>query len=174
MTETHITNPSETAEMAASMLHRLDGESKKGVYLSFRVTNFSIRESIQLTKVDERTVRRWREDDESFAFMDGEGLTDLRKQFANEYLDMQFTRNFQLVLQKDFKVLYQDAVAPGTLTTGEERYLEKIRQHYTPQSLAMVKQMLAGGDIEKPFDFTALSMKIQLERVTEKIEITRG
>ena len=162
---------SDTEEIAASMLPMLTGdgaEAKRGEYLSKRVCNFSVRESCQLAKVSEKSVRRWRQADPHFLHLDTEGMTDLRKQLSTELIDMEFTRNFHLVLQKDFKILYKDATEQ-VLTENEHDYLMKIRQHYTPQSLAMVKQLLGGGTVEAPFDFTKLTMTIK----REQIEITQ-
>lgn len=157
-------NPADIVEMAKSTLPDFSDE-KKANYLSYRVTNFSTRESCQLAHVSEKQVRRWREASPEFKRLDTDGLTEMRKQFATQYLDIQFTRNFQLVLQKDFRVLYKDATVGG-LTKDETDYLGKIRQHYTPQSLAMVKQLLSGGTVEQPFDFTKLTMEIKREQIT--------
>ena len=98
-------------------------------------------------------------------------MSDLRKKLSTEYIDMEFTRNFHLVLQKDFRVLFKDAT-DETLNDDEKGYLLKIRQHYTPQSLAMVKQLLGGGNIEKPFDFTKLTLTIKKEQTTIIQEIS--
>lgn len=160
--------PAETTTIAKAMIPLFGDDGKKADYLSYRVSYFSFRESCELGKVSEKQVRRWRQSDEQFNYLDTEGLTELRKQFSNEYLDMQYTRNFQLMLQKDFKVLYKDAIGKE-LNDTESKYLEKIRQHYTPQSLAMVKQLLGGGTVEQPFDFTKLTMTIK----REQIEITQ-
>ena len=163
---------SEIEEIASSMLPMLvdDGfgatpESKRADYLSKRVSNFSVREACQLANVSEKSVRRWRESDPTFNHLDTDGITELRKKFATELLDMQFTRNFHLILQKDFKVLYKDAIEPEHMTQGDTEYLNKIRQHYTPQSLAMIKQILGGGSVEKPFDFTKLTLSIKREQI---------
>jgi len=160
--------PTEIEGIALSMVPHFADDGKKAHYLSYRLANFSFRESCTLGEVSEKQVRRWREADENFKYLDTEGLTELRKQMAAEYLDMQFTRNFHLVLQKDFRILYKDAtVSVGEpLTEAEEKYLEKIRQHYTPQSLAMVKQLLGGGTTDQPFDFTKLTMEIKREQIT--------
>lgn len=167
----------ETEEMAKSMLPMLvsDGfgettEAKRADYLSKRVCNFSVRESCKLANVTEKSVRRWRIADPHFLHLDTEGMTDLRKQLSTSLIDMQFTRNFHLVLQKDFRVLYKDAT-DQQLAPSEVEYLMKIRQHYTPQSLAMVKQLLGGGNIKEPFDFTKLTFIIKREQVKEQIEI---
>lgn len=169
--------PPETVSIANSLVPTFADDGKKAHYLSYRIANFSFRESCELGKVSEKQVRRWRAADENFNHLDTEGLTELRKQMANEYLDMQFTRNFHLILQKDFRVLYKDATQDVTkvpLTESEDKYLDKIRQHYTPQSLAMVKQLLGGGTVEQPFNFTELSFKIKRESLeitqTRKIE----
>ena len=160
----------ETEEMAISTLPFFH-DGKKSEYLAKRICNFSMREACQLAEVSEKSVRRWREADPTFNQLDTEGMTDLRKKFANEFVDLEFTRNFHLVLQKDFKILYKDATDSKNLTEDDKEYLLKIRQHYTPQALAMVKQILGGGDPKQPFDFTKLTMTIKRER--EQIEITQ-
>ena len=109
----------ELEQIASSMLPKLmdDGfgatpESKRADYLSKRICNFSVRESCQLANVSEKSVRRWREADPEFNRLDTEGMTNLRKVLSTQLLDIQFTRNMYLVLQKDFRVLYKDAVEP--------------------------------------------------------------
>ena len=178
MTETHLT---ETESIAQSFVPTLSDDNKKATYLSYLIANLAHREACQLTPVSEKQVKRWKDGDENFLHICTAGLQELRKEFASSFIDMQFTRNFHLVLQKDFRVLYRDAVLsqilaegkkPTTsqmLTENEVKYMEKIRQHYTPQSLAMVKQLLGGGTIEQPFDFTKLTMTIK----REQIEITQ-
>ena len=168
----------ETESIAQSFIPTFSDDNKKATYLSYLIANFAHREACQLTPVSEKQVRRWKEADPNFLHICTEGLQDLRKEFASTFIDMQFTRNFHLVLQKDFRVLYKDAVlsqiiADGRtptesqkLTENEVRYLEKIRQHYTPQSLAMVKQLLGGGTVDQPFDFTRLTMEIKREQIT--------
>ena len=166
----------ETEEMAHSLLPMIQGDGgtgKRADYLSKRVANFSMRESCKLSKVTEKSVHRWREADAHFNYLDTEGLSELRKSLGAELLNMEFTRNFHLVLEKDFKILYKDAVG-GALTEDEKTYLLKIRQHYTPQSLAMVKQLLGGGTVEQPFNFTDFVFTMKREKITEQIQIRQG
>ena len=158
----------ETEAIAQAIIPYFTDGGKKAEYLGFRVANFTVRESCELGNVTEKQVRRWREADEQFMYLDQEGLSELRKTMASESINMQFTRNFHLILQKDFKVLYKDAMIENggpKLTEDETKYLDKIRMHYTPQSLAMVKQLLGGGTTDKPFDFTKLTMTIRREQV---------
>ena len=163
-----MVNDTETKALAESFLPRYD-DGKKATYMAYKVANFSTREACELTPVSERMVRKWRADDPGFAFIDGEGLTEIRKQFAGEYLDMQFARNFHLVLQKDFKILYKSMVNEKSLTDREHAYLIKVRSHYTPQALAMIKQILGGGNIQEPFNFTKLTLSIKREQETLEI-----
>ena len=166
MTETNLT---ETENIAQSFIPTFSDDNKKATYLSYLIANFAHREACKLTPVSEKQVHRWKDADQNFLHICTDGLQALRKEFASTFIDMQFTRNFHLVLQKDFRVLYKDAVGEVPLTDNEYKYLEKIRQHYTPQSLAMVKQLLGGGTVDQPFDFTKLTMKIKVEQ----IEITQ-
>ena len=158
----------ETEQVAESMLPMLIGDgfsTKRAEYLSKRVCNFTVRESCELAKVSEKQVRRWREADETFHRLDTEGMTELRKEFSTKLLDMQFTRNFHLFLERDFKILYKDAI--GKLLTEEElEYLHKIRQHYSPQSLAAIKQLLGGApDDQSPDWFTKLTLTVKREQI---------
>lgn len=156
---------SEALDLARSALPMFEEEdTKKSLYLSYRLSNFSRFQSVELSSIHRKTLARWTEADPNFAYIDGEGIGEMRKQLANEFLDMQFTRNFHLVLQKDFKILYKDAINQQ-LSPNESEYLNKIRQHYTPQSLAMMKQLLGGGTVEQPFDFTKLTISIRREQI---------
>jgi len=163
MTETALT---ETESLAQAFIPTFSDDGKKATYLSYLIANFAHREACQLTPVSEKQVRRWKEADPNFSEICGPKLPELRKEFASQFIDMQFTRNFHLVLQKDFRVLLKDAMGKKPLTENEVKYLEKIRQHYTPQSLAMVKQLLGGGTVDAPFDFTKLTMEIKREQIT--------
>ena len=159
---------SDTISTLSAGLQLFSGEEmtdKKAAYLSYRISNFSSRESEKLANVSRKQVMRWRESDPQFRHLEGEGLPGLRDSMSNKLLDMQFTRNFRLVMEKDFRVMYKDATGEP-MTASELRYMEKIRQHYTPQSLAAVRQILNGGTIEQPFDFTKLVMEIKREQIT--------
>lgn len=163
---------SETENIAESMLPYLMGDgigdttdNKRASYVAKRICGFTVRESCKMAGLCEKTIRRWREADETFARMDTEGLTELRKQLASNIIDMQFTRNFHMFLEKDFKVLYKDATEPSKLTDDDKKYLNRIRQYYTPQALAMVKQILGGGTVEEPFNFSKMVLRVEREKI---------
>ena len=57
------------------------------------------------------------------------------------------------------------AVSATDLTEKEQQYLLVIRKFYTPQQLAMVKQLIGGsGDRGEPFDFTKTVLEIRLSK----------
>ncbi|MFA5384154.1 MAG: hypothetical protein WC364_05745 [Eubacteriales bacterium] len=163
-----MSNAVDAINIIAAAIPAFDGDEmshKKALYLSYRISNFTSRESEKLANVSHKQVTRWRQSDPQFLELDGTGLTNLRKTMSNEFLDMQFTRNFRLIMEKDFQVLYKDATNEP-LTLSEMNYLAKIRQHYTPQSLAVVKQLLSGGTVDAPFDFTKLTLEVRREQIT--------
>jgi len=153
-----------TEGMANSLVPFYNDGTKKSTYLSYLVSGFSLREACKLAKVHERTIRNWRESDPEFIQIEEECKTGLRKRLANELIDFEYTRNFRLVLAKDFLVLFKDATGKY-LTESEEKYLAMIRKFYTPQQFAMVKQLLGGnGDSKEAFDFTKTVLTIRLEK----------
>jgi len=161
--------PTKTEGIAQSLTpYYVDGgrrdSGKKLRYLSYIICNFSVREAAKLAKVTERMIRYWREQDPNFAEIEQQGFTDLRKQLSKEFIDIEYTRNFRLFLAKDFNVLYKDA-AGGLLTDREQQYLLQIRKFYTPQQLAMIKEIIGGGDgATEAFDFTRTVLTIRLEK----------
>ncbi len=167
------TSITETEAIATNVLpydETIREENKKAAYLAKRICGFTIRESVKLTGIHERTLRYWRETDPKFVQLDGAGMIQLRQTLAAQYLDIEFSRNLHLVLERDFKVLWK-MVEGEELSKFEQDYVLKLRSHYTPQSLAMVKQLLAGGTVEQPFDFTKLTLTIRRE--SEQITVER-
>jgi hypothetical protein len=162
--------PTETENMVRATLPYSE-DSKKSKYLSYRLMNFTPRESMKLAKVASRTRDYWIEKDPMFVELDNEGLTDRRKQLAAEYLNIEFTRNFRMVLEKDFQVLYKALTDDLNMSKNDTEYLMRLRGHYTPQHLAMIKSLMG----EKPkedsgFDFTKMVISMKMERESVTIE----
>jgi hypothetical protein len=154
-----------TEGIAQSLIPYYTDGGKKARYLSYLVAGFSVMESVQLSKIHLKSVKRWREEDPNFKVIEDKTTSELREQLSNQLIDIEFTRNFRLVLAKDFQVLFKDAVGQ-LLTEKEQQYIMLIRKFYTPQQLAMIKQ-LVGGDGEtadKAFDFTRTVLTIRLEK----------
>jgi len=152
------------------MLPYYPDETRKSTYLSFRAVGFTYREAINLAGISDRTVKRWREADAEFARIDTTGLMELKKQMGAEYLNIEFSRNFRLALEKDFQVLTKSVQFPEKLTDRENQYLLKIRAFYTPQQYAIIQQ-LVGEAAQTGFDFTKMVFEIRREK--EEMIITK-
>ena len=158
----------DTESIIQAIIPYVDGRDAvaqhKSQYLSFRACGFSVRESIHLSDTSERSLRRWREDDEEFRKADGENLPELRRQAKHEILDIEYTRNFRLVLIKDHDVFRKSIEAPNEMSPEEHSYLIKARQHYTPQQLAIIHQLQASeagtGQDSGPFSFSQFLIMI--------------
>jgi len=137
-------------------------DSRKGKYLSYRACGFTIRESIRLVNVSERTLRRWRDADPEFAKIDLEGMGELRAKLGDHYIELEFRRNFRLILGQDYEI-FNKAVEGQPLTDKEHAYLLKARGHYTPQQLETIERLIGeGGD--EGFDFTKFVLSLHGER----------
>jgi len=159
------TNITPTEGICQSLIPYYTDGGKKARYLSYLVAGFSIMEAVALAKCHLKSVMRWRESDPTFKEIEEKSKGELREQLSNQIIDIEFTRNFRLVLAKDFQILFKDA-ADKVLTEKEQQYLMLIRKFYTPQQLTMIKQ-LVGGSVEsskEAFDFTRTILTIRLEK----------
>lgn len=158
-----------TEGIAQSLIpYYMDG-GKKARYLSYLIAGFSVMEAVKLAKIHLKSVMRWRESDEKFKELE-ESTPKLRQQLSDQLIDIEFTRNFRLVLAKDFEILFKDATGQP-ITDKEQQYLLVIRKFYTPQQLVMIKQLVSGeGGREEPFDFTRTVLEIRLSREEKSIK----
>lgn len=162
------TGLTKTEGMIQSLIpHYLEGD-RKAAFLGYLVAGFSKAEATKLTKIHKKTLTRWYQGDPDFVkFLDQ--IPEVREKLSNQILDLEYTRNFKLVLSKDFQVLYKDAIKdqPGgkPLTPQEEEYLQHIRKFYTPQHLLMLRQLLTGDNKSgEAFDFTRTVLEIRLSK----------
>ena len=156
---------SEVENIAQNLLP-LPQDSNKYKYLVHRISGLSMREACELVGCTDKHVHNWRRDEE-FRKLDGLGMTELRQQLSDQYTNIEFTRNFHLVLQKDFDVLLKSV--NGELTKEEEKYLLKLRAYYTPQHLLAMKQLVGEVAKDDGFDFTKEVFAMRLTR--ESIEV---
>ena len=165
------TTPTSIAEALYPEPGELSETPKKVRYIYYRVAFFSVREALKLAKVSEKTLYAWRKDDAEFDLADRADWTEKRQLLANQYLNVEFTRNFHLVLTKDFDVLFKAATGE-TLNELEHEYLLKIRSHYTPQHLALIKQL--AGEIDKGPEFSFTNLTLTIKREREELTISGG
>jgi len=156
--------PTTTEDMALSLVPFYMDGGKQARYLSYLVASFSITESCKLAKVHLGSVKRWRREDPKFKVLEDKAVGELREQLSKNIIDMEFTRNFRLILAKDFAILFKDA-QDVVLTEKEQQYLLLIRKFYTPQQFAMVKQIVGGdGPTGEAFDFTKVVLEMRLTK----------
>ena len=159
---TEIENPTEN--IAQALLPYYTEGDKKSDYLKYIIAGFSKMEAVKLTGVHLKTVHRWEEDPVFMALLE-KSRSEFRDELANKLVDIEFTRNFTLTLQKDFKVMFKDAIGEE-LTDTEAKYLVAIRKFYTPQQYAMVKQLTTKNGDGAAFDFTKTVLEIRLSKET--------
>jgi len=154
--------------IAEASIHQFDNP-KKTRYISLRACGFTITEAQKLVGITMRTRFRWRDDDVRFRVAD-DNAGDLKKEFGNRYIELEFRRNMRLVLEIDFQVLSKVAENPNaTLSTREQQWLNRLRQHYTPQQLEAMAIALGESGDGKDFDFTKFIMG--LARGADKLVI---
>jgi hypothetical protein len=172
---TMVTQESNTQQVVEGIIPYFSFDDKKTKYLSYRATGFTIREARKLTGLKwDRTIRDWRKADPLFAYWDGEGLLRLQEEVGDRFLLSEFSRNFRLVLEKDYRVIHRSMTAEnegGQLSDQDEAYLLKIRSFYTPQQLQAIKQVLtkqAGGDEDFDFNTFVKNMQVNIHYGSEK------
>jgi hypothetical protein len=70
-------------------------------------------------------------------------VPEIRKELSKEYIELDFFRNFRLVLEKDYRILDR-AIRDEVLTKQQHEYLLKLRTAYTPQQLQILEQVVRG------------------------------
>jgi hypothetical protein len=166
---------SDTAQVAQALMPYLTGgditAERKARYLSFRACGFTITEALELSNTGRTTRNRYLAEDEEFRKADSTGLPALRKKVHSELLNLEFIRNYRMILLKDYKVIKKSILKPDTMTAAENTYLNKARQHYTPQQLAILEQLFAPGeddDAGMPKSYSDFIFRI---RQTKELEI---
>jgi len=149
-------------------------DDAKARYLGLRASGFTIREALRLMGYAHSTLSKWRLDME-FVQLE-ERLPEFRQQLSMEYANLEFVRNYRLVLEKDFRVLNRSLETKLPMTDQEQAYLLKMRSHYTPQQLQVIEALLGveSSDDGKPMDFTEIVLSVAKlkERVEEKVTIS--
>ena len=168
-----VVDPKNTEGIAQSLVpfyvKSYHESNKKAKYLSYLVAHFSTLEACKLAGVHHTTVMRWRENDPQFLALEKKCATERALRMSQEMLDIEFTRNFKLILERDFTILLKDAEGQ-VLSEKEHQYLMLIRKFYTPQQLAIIKQLASGVEGDKPFDFTKTVLEMRITREARSVK----
>jgi len=148
-------------------------------YLGLRASGFTIREALRLVCKAKSTLSFWRLNSE---FVDLESrLPEFKKELALEYANLEFLRNYRLVLEKDYRVL-QKSIHPDKdddgnsipLTSQDQAYLIRMRSHYTPQQLQIIETLIQAQTGDKGFNFTEFIITASKIEQRFRIEAKRG
>jgi len=162
--------PNQPEQIAKSILP-YNSDDARARYLGLRSSGFAIREALRLIGKAQSTLSFWRKDPEFVSLEDR--IPEFRHALAMEYANLEFLRNYRLILEKDYRVIKRSLDKGEQLTDQEQSYLLKLRSHYTPQQLQIIEALVTGEATlpgEKEFNFTDLV--IRASRVREDVEIT--
>lgn len=148
-------------------------------YLGLRASGFTIREALRLVGKAHSTLSFWRQNDD---FVDLEQrLPEFKKELALEYANLEFLRNYRLVLEKDYRIL-KSSLNPDKDTEGkpipmptqDQAYLLKMRTHYTPQQLQIIETLIRAETAGTGFDFTQFILTASKIEQRVSLEVKRG
>ena len=175
-------SPDESIAQSIVPYNRDDDRAR---YLGLRSSGFSIREALKLIGRAASTLSLWRHNEE-FANLESR-IPEFRKDLALEYVNLEFCRNFRLVMEKDYRVLHQslhpnkdDEGKSIPMSSQDQAYLIKMRAYYTPQQLQIMEALGAGEADGVGFNFTSIIMeatktvqriKVEGKRVDELPEV---
>lgn len=145
-------------------------DDDKAQYLGLRASGFTIREALRLIHKAHSTLSYWRKDSQ---FVDLETrLPEFRDKLALEYANLEFLRNYRLILEKDYKIIKKSLglEKEQVLSIQEQNYLLKMRSHYTPQQLQIIETLIkaewAGKGV---FDFT--EFVLTASKIEERVRL---
>lgn len=161
-------------EAVLGLIPLFSGNHRKAQYLAWRAVGLSVRESCSQVEIDQRTVQKWRRDDEEFQDWETNKLQDLQKTVAPDLLRNEFMLNMRLVMKTDFKTLFKAAAHLSTLTEDEMRWARDAAKRYTPSNMADMERALS-PDIDGSGKTTAIATVIvQIDGKTLDSQIARN
>jgi len=140
-------------------------------YMGYLACGFNTEEALYMLglKVDWLDEQR---QDESFSDIELR-VPEIRKELSKEYIELDFFRNFRMVLEKDYRVLKAALDEDKILSKQDHDYLLKLRSGYTPQQLQILEQVMKGVGSDD-WNFARWAMKNQDKiREARQIEFTR-
>ena len=146
--------PTEVTSAQTLLPYRRDDDRSK--YLGYLCCGFSDEEALFVLGLNLTWLNAAREDSR---FTDLElRVPELRKELCREYTELDFYRNFRMVLEKDHRVLrtslgmeVDEEGNPAELSMYDQQYLLRLRSVYTPQQLQLLAAATVGAE---GFDFS--------------------
>lgn len=140
-------------------------DDNRARYLGYLACGFSPEESLYMMGLKLEWLDEQRQSPDFAAFE--LKVPEIRKELSREYIELDFFRNFRMVLEKDYRVLKKalEFSNVGIMSTQDHQYLLKMRSAYTPQQLQILAQVMSGVG-EGGFNFADWISKHQGE-ITE-------
>lgn len=133
----------------ASTLIPYDRDDEKSMYFGYRSCGLSVRETLQLIDRSKAWLSSCRHD---LQFVELENrIPEFRKELSKEYTEIEWFRNFRLILEKDFRIISRSLGLEKKdgetvkMTDADTAYLLKMRSHYNPQQLGMLEAIIKSG-----------------------------
>jgi hypothetical protein len=149
-------------------------DDNRARFLGYLACGFSPEESLYMLGLTLDWLAEQRQD-KSFSTFELK-VPEIRKELSKEYIELDFFRNFRMVLEKDYRVL-KNALSDELITSQDHQYLLKLRSAYTPQQLQILEQVMRGVG-EEGFNFAKWVRQnqdkvIELSRTTDRIKMVR-
>ena len=116
-------------------------DDNRARYMGYLACGFNPEESLYMLGLTVGWLEEQRQD-EGFNTIELQ-VPEIRKELSKEYIELDFFRNFRLVLEKDYRILKQ-AIYNEVLPKQSHEYLLKLRSAYTPQQLQILEQVMKG------------------------------
>ena len=180
---TQSTQPKEVSTAATLIPYaRSDNRCK---YLSWVCCGFSDEEALFVLGLPYAWLTLQREDEE---FLHWESrVPELRKDLSQEYSEIDFYRNYRMVLEKDKRILLRSLgmdmipdedtgeMVAAEMTMFDQSYLLKLRSAYTPQQLGLLKSVASGGSDGFNFaEWVAKNQEVIQVSQTRTMTLKRG
>lgn len=167
-------NPRGSVEASiASTLIPWSRDDERALYFGYRSSGLSVRETLHIIERSKPWLSLQRHDPK---FVELEGrIPEFRKELSKEYIELEFFRNFRLVLEKDHQILLKSLQTDSPLSRFEHEYLLKLRTQYSPAQIQILEAVVSGE--KGGFNFAEFVANnpdiIQLSR-TDTITVAKG
>ena len=158
-------------------------------YLGWMASGFSDEEALYVLGLNRYWLELQRKDDK-FCTLE-ERIPEFRKELSQDYTELDFYRNFRMVLEKDHRILRKSLemefeevedeetgevkTVPVEMTSFDQQYLLRLRSAYTPQQLQLLEAVVSGDNGGFNFsDWVSKNQEIIQVSRTDTISLARG
>jgi len=169
-------NPKGSPEVSvASSIVPYDRDDERALYFGYRASGLSVRETLHMIQRSKPWLSLQRHDP---VFVDLEHrIPEFRRELSKEYVEIEFFRNFRLILEKDHQIIQRslNLKKDETLSRQDQEYLIKLRSQYSPTQIQILEAIVEGG--KGGFNFAQFVAEhpdiIQMSR-TDTVTLARG